>query len=56
MSKFFAIRIEKSLYVEFEAKNSDEAVNKAWEEWKKNPPIEEIFVEGEYEDDEEEDE
>ena len=53
MSKIFAIRIEKSLYVEIEAENSDEAVNKAWEEWEKNPPEEEMFLEGEYEDDEE---
>lgn len=54
MSKFFVIRIEKSLYVEIEAENSDEAVNKALEKWEKNPPEEEIFVEGEYEDNEEE--
>jgi hypothetical protein len=54
MSKFFTIRIEKSLYVEVEAKNSDEAVDKALEEWEKNPPIEEIFLEGEYEDEEDE--
>ena len=54
MSKFFTIRIEKSLYVEIEAKNSDEAVDKALEEWEKNPPEEEIFVEGEYKNNEEE--
>lgn len=55
MSKFFAIRIEKSLYVEIEAENSDEAVDKALEKWEKNTPEEEIFVEGKYEDNEEED-
>lgn len=54
MSKIFTIRIEKSLYVEIKAENSDEVVNKAWEEWEENPPEEEIFVEGEYRDDEEE--
>ena len=54
MSKIFAIRIEKSLYVEIKAENSDEAVNKAWEKWEKNPPVEEIFVEGKYEDNEKE--
>lgn len=52
MSKFYVIRIEKSLYVEIEAKNSDEAINKAWEKWEKNPPEEEMFLEGEYEEDE----
>ena len=52
MSKIFVIRIEKSLYVEIEAKNSDEAVDKAWEKWEKNSPEEEMFLEGEYEEDE----
>lgn len=52
MSKFFAIYIEKSLYVKIEAENADEAVNKAWEEWEKNPPEEEMFFEGEFEEDE----
>ena len=52
MSKIFAIHIEKSLYVEIKAENSDEAVNKAWEKWEKNPPVEEMFLENEYEEDE----
>ena len=56
MSKFFAISIEKSLYVEIKAENSDEAVDMAWKMWEENPPEEEIFVEGEYRDDEKEEE
>ena len=54
MSKFFSIRIERSLYVEVEAENSDEAVNIALEKWINNPPDEEIFIEGEYSDNEKE--
>ena len=55
MSKFFAIRIEKSLYVEIEAEKLDEAVRMAWKRWDENPPAEELFIEGEYKDNEEDD-
>ena len=54
MAKYFAISIEKSLYVEVKAENADKAIDMAWKMWEENPPAEEIFVEGKYEDDEEE--